>query len=318
MSATEDQLIDWLRGRCGQFPDVPIGLGDDMALVRLAGGGEVLLSADMVMDGVHFDASSHSPEQIGRKALAVNLSDCAAMAVRPRWALVSVALPRSWSMEQARRLYGGIEDLARRYDVRLLGGDTNSWDRPLAIDVTVAAEPWPGIRPVTRCGARPGDAILVTGSLGGSRTGHHLSFEPRVREARWFAEHLGDRLHAMMDLSDGLSTDAARMAASSSVGIELDALLTEAAASSDATAASKADGRSLLDHVLNDGEDFELLLAVDAEAWAKLGRAADADRLNVPVRGVGTVIAERGVWMKHADGRREPVPSAGWRHPLNG
>ena len=163
MEKSEDNLVAWIAGR---FPnvDLPIGIGDDMAMLPASGSG-LLVTSDMLMDGVDFKTKVHAPELIGRKALAVSLSDCAAMAVRPRWAMVSVALPNGWTMEQAQGLYLGIEALAREYECVIVGGDTNSWDHPLVVDVTVLAEPWPGISPVRRTGAKVGDLICITGSF---------------------------------------------------------------------------------------------------------------------------------------------------------
>lgn len=331
MDQSEDSLIAWIRGRVagGGDPRVALGIGDDMAVVRV-GGNDLLVACDMLMDGVDFDARETAPEVIGRKALAVNLSDCAAMAVRPRWALVSVALPDSWSMDQARRLFDGIDELARQFDVALIGGDTNSWDRPLAIDVTILAEPWPGIAPVRRGGARPGDVLVVTGPLGGSRAGHHLSFVPRVREARLLADFLGDGLHAMMDLSDGLSTDAGRMAEASGCGIEFEEAALESAASGAARAQAAADGRTIADHVLNDGEDFELLMAIAPAAWRRVcdgaseGRSEAKREVRAVVQSclvVGAAVespASQLLRLHRRDGSRIPIASGGWRHFTGG
>jgi thiamine-monophosphate kinase len=259
-------------------------------------------------DGVHFDSAEQSPRQIGRKALAVNLSDCAAMAVRPRWAAVSVCLPRDWTVEQARELHEGIVSLATEYDVTLVGGDTNSWASGLVIDVTIVAAPWPNVRPVQRSGMGPGDAIVVTGSLGGSRAGRHLTFEPRVREARELAERFGASLHAMMDLSDGLSTDGARMAKASGCGMDFD----ESALLSVASEAARNQGggkeAAVLCAVLNDGEDFELLAAIDGEAWER-------DRVAY-CRRIGTAVAEPGLYLKSPDATRTPIEPGGWEHSI--
>lgn len=317
MEKSEENLVAWIASR---YPkgDLLIGIGDDMAMVR-ASTGDVLLTCDMLMDGVDFDTRRHSPEQIGRKSLAVSLSDCAAMAVRPRWALASVALPNSWSMDQAQRLFLGIEELAERNDVRVVGGDTNSWNQPLAIDITIVAEPWPGVRPIQRNGMKARDLIIVTGELGGSLAGHHLDFEPRVREAKWLSEKLGDALHAMIDLSDGLSTDAHRLAKASDRGIELDESSLEGVASRAALAAAQEDGRSVMDHVLHDGEDFELLFAVDSDAWISLKESPDGrklidERIIPRYRLIGHAVTERGIWLNHIDHRRSTIEPRGWQH----
>jgi len=311
MSKGERRLVEWLAARFRATAErVPIGIGDDMAAVRL-GGGEVLLTADMLMDGVDFHTEEHSPQIIGRKALACSLSDCAAMAVRPVAAIVSLALPNAWSMEQAQALYAGMEPLAREFDVNIVGGDTNSWDGKLVIDVCIAAEAWPGLAPVRRDGARVGDLICISGQLGGSILGHHLSFDPRVRLARDLRMQLGGDLHAMMDISDGVLLDLARMCEASGVGAELDAARLSQMASADARTAASSDGRSVLDHVLADGEDFELLCAVAAHRAERITN--ESDHTLWSGEPVGRFV-ERGLWLVHADGRREPVEPRGWEH----
>ncbi|MBK8269418.1 MAG: thiamine-monophosphate kinase [Planctomycetes bacterium] len=323
MDKSENNLVAWIAERLGKAnaseDSLPIGIGDDMAMIRPGGAG-VLIAADMLMDGVDFDSAIHEPERIGRKALAVNLSDCAAMAVQPRYALVSLALPNGWSMGQAQRLYVGMEELAKRYGVRIIGGDTNSWDKPMVIDVTVVAEPWPGVRPVTRSGMKQNDILVVTGNLGGSISGHHLDFEPRVLEAKWLAEKLGDNLHAMMDISDGLSIDAMRMCDASGSGIEFNRSMLESVASRSALAAAKGDPEKTLNHVLNDGEDFELLFAVDANAWTELrespeGRKTISPHVSPRYTGVGRALHEPGVWLCNGMGiEKTPITAAGWQH----
>lgn len=329
MAKGEDELIAWIRSRTGPAPSgLVLGPGDDMAQVRVGAGG-LLVACDMVMDGVDFDSAVHTPRQMGRKAMAVNLSDCAAMAVRPRWALISVALPASWTMEQAQELFAGAESLAAEFDCRIIGGDTNSWDKPLVVDVTILAEPWRVgrdlrdhprakeavsrgfIRPVVRSGMQPGDALFVTGRLGGSIREHHLTFTPRVREARALAAALGPDLHAMMDLSDGLSVDAARMAAASGCGVELDEGAVRALHRD--VLREKKDGRSLTSHVLDDGEDFELFFAVPEFASDRV-MACRNEGISCDLWRIGSAIAESGVWLRRMDGGRERVEPRGWRH----
>lgn len=321
---SENELIAWIRSQCSAGgTEVPIGIGDDMAMVR-GGSGGILVTSDMLMDGVDFDASVHAADRIGRKALAVSLSDCAAMAVRPRWAMVSVALPNAWTMTQARELYKGIDRLARQYEVTLIGGDTNSWDRPLVIDVTVIAEPWGAqgsatasrIEPVRRSGMLPGDLLVVSGKLGGSILGHHLDFEPRVREARLLAEKLGPALHAMMDLSDGFSTDAHRLADASRCGIVCLPQVVESLATEAAIELANKDGRTVLDHVLNDGEDFELLCAVDPAAWSAWSESVDHAEAGASAgfRMIGSAESGCGVSFLNSDGSRTPIEPRGWQH----
>ncbi|MCO6437197.1 MAG: thiamine-phosphate kinase [Phycisphaerae bacterium] len=265
MPGDELDIIQWLSGKQKRCDRVLAGIGDDMAVLRVD-SDRILLTCDMLLDGVHFDAGHHDPAAIGRKALACSLSDCAAMAVRPVAALASVALPVNFAADDVHRLLLGLQDLAEEYDVVLVGGDTTRWSKPLVIDVTVVAEPFTGIDPVMRSGAKVGDRLYVTGPLGGSLMSRHLTFTPRVREAKIIAETLGSGLHAMMDISDGLSLDLWRMTQSSGVGAELSETLLEPVIHEDARRLAEKDRRAPLDHALSDGEDFELLLAVEGRA----------------------------------------------------
>lgn len=261
MSHDELEIVRWLQSRSRPNPRAMLGIGDDMAVVGID-SGSILLASDMLLDGVHFDSRVHSLELIGRKAVACNLSDCAAMAVRPRAVTLSIALSPDINTADTFRLLEAVARTAEEFGAELVGGDTNRWSGPLAIDIAVLAEPYGGIAPVTRHGARVGDRLFVTGPLGGSLRGKHLTFTPRVRAAMALASSFGSDLHAMMDITDGLSLDLWRMCQASGVGAVLDETLLMSAASADAHAASNDDGRSVLDHVLSDGEDFELLLSV--------------------------------------------------------
>src|SRR5262249_50875367 len=154
---------------------------------------------DMLLEGSCFLLAEAGPRRVGRKAMAVNLSDIAAMAGRPVAAVVSVGLPRKGGRTPAQEPYLGLRGGAAALGPPLVGGDTNSWDGPLVISVTVLGEAT-GRGPVRRAGARVGDWLLVTGPLGGSILGKHLDFTPRVREA--LRLHAVADLHAMIDVSD--------------------------------------------------------------------------------------------------------------------
>jgi len=301
MPDREHPLVEWLARRAGEDDRVPLGIGDDMAEVFVP-DSSVLVSTDMLLDGVHFDSRVHPFDAIGRKALACCLSDCAAMAATPLAALVSVALSDRMSDADIRRLFDGIIALSEEYDVPIAGGDTTRWANPLAIDVSILAVA--GERVVTRAGARVGDDLWVTGCLGGSLRGRHMNFLPRVSEAIEILDELGDGLHAMIDISDGLSLDLHRMCRASGVGALLYEEALAHAASEDADLLSREDGRSILDHVLTDGEDFELLMAV---------KLADAPVPAMHAR-IGEIVAGDSITLVHADGRREALEPAGYSH----
>jgi thiamine-monophosphate kinase len=302
----ELEFIDWLARRTPPDARVVVGPGDDCAVLRWGAGPACLVTTDMLMDGTCFRLAEAGGRRVGRKAMAVNLSDIAAMAGRPAAAFVSVALPRHGGRELARELYQGLRDVADAFATAVAGGDTNSWDGPLVISVTLLGEPT-GRGPVLRSGARPGDQLLVTGPLGGSILGRHLDFQPRVNEAQ--ALHASADLHAMIDVSDGLAADVMHLCRASACGAVLCA---EQIPVADA-AQMAHDGRSPLEHALHDGEDFELVLAVSPE---------DAHRLlsQQPVPGVALhsigYCVESGLWLQEG-GERTYLPAGGYEHVLD-
>ncbi|GAB4148771.1 MAG: thiamine-phosphate kinase [Planctomycetaceae bacterium] len=302
----EFEYIDWIRQTAKQNPFLPIGIGDDTAMLALQNGRQTLLAADMLMEGVHFTLEAVTPRQIGRKALAVNLSDIAAMAGHPRAALVSVAFPQNAAGSLPRKVHKGIEELADQFDVVIAGGDTNSWNGPLVINVAVIGEPAEH-GPVLRSGARVGDWIFVTDRLGGSLAGKHFSFTPRVEEALQLAECVD--LHAMIDISDGLAADLHHILEESEVGAEIDSAkipISEAAFSLN-------DSLSPLQHALQDGEDFELLFTV-SEVDGK--RLVQQSPLNVSLTQIGNITRETGCFLVEETGRKTDLPALGWKHSL--
>jgi len=258
MNKGENELVEWLQRRISvDSQRVPIGIGDDAAAVQLD-GSLVVITADMLLDGVHFDTRAHSYRQIGRKAIACSLSDCAAMGCEPRGATVSVALPDDTSLDEVKELYEGMIGMARDFDCDIVGGDTTSWLGNLAIDVAMLAEPLLVDGPIRRSGACAGDTIYVSGPLGGSLLGKHMTFIPRLELA---GQLVGETdLHAMMDISDGLSMDLHRLCEASGCDAELAAEQLEKIISEDARQCSEKDGKPPLEHALSDGEDFELLV----------------------------------------------------------
>jgi thiamine-monophosphate kinase len=288
-----------------------LGAGDDAAVLKLTEGRQLVATADMLMDSVDFRVGEHDPAAIGHKALAVNLSDLAAMAARPVAALVSLCLPRSGGEAFAKQLYAGVLSTAAKYDVAIAGGDTNSWDGPLVINVTALGEVQPG-REWRRSGARPRDRILVTGTFGGSILGKHLTPTPRVGEALWLADRA--EIHAAIDVSDGLSLDLSRLNEASQCGavIELDAIPIDEAAKR--LADESNDGVSALEHALADGEDFELILAV---APGEVDRLAKAFPFELPLTDIGCFVEQPGLWTRNAQGKLQPLAPRGWEHRLD-
>lgn len=303
----EFDFIAALRAQVGRDARVPVGIGDDAALIRLSPSGDCLATVDMLMAGVDFLIPPATPEQVGRKSLAVNLSDIAAMAGRPTACVVSVALPRAGGFELGQRLFAGIRDLAAEFDVALAGGDTNTWDGPLVVSITVLGVPT-GAGPVLRSGARPGDWVMTTGGFGGSIAGRHLSFNPRVREAQ--ALHAAATLHAMIDVSDGLAADLAHILEDSHVGAVVDA----ASIPLSAEALAVGDGRSPLEHALADGEDFELIFTVSPQDGARL---LEKPPCEVALSHIGEIVAGTDRFLRAADGALTPLAGRGWKHQFD-
>ena len=246
---------------CGRVRLAP---GDDMAMVELDGRA-VLAAVDQVVDGRHFDLATAPLELIGRKAVTRSLSDVAAMAARPVAVLAAATLPPDFGHERATALFDAIRVTARDHGCPLVGGDIafhRDASSPLTCTVTVLAEPGPA-GPVTRSGARAGDTVYVTGVLGGSLgpdgLGRHLTFVPRLSEALALAGALAERLHAMIDLSDGLGRDASHLAERSGVQIEIDAERVPCADGADWPRA------------MSDGEDYELCFTAVGEVPDRLG-----------------------------------------------
>jgi len=305
----EWKLIEWIRSRTRLDPTAfPIGPGDDMALVGLGGESQCLLTIDALLEGTHFDLSKATPKQVGYKAMAVSLSDAAAMAAKPVCALAWAGLPESRNMAFAKDLSAGMADAAEKFACPIVGGDITSWNQPLVtVGTALVARP-AGIIPIRRSGAKPGDLLFVTGELGGSVLGRHLAFTPRVTEARQLAALV--TIHAMIDLSDGLSTDLGHIARESGVAAEI--MADTIPVSEDAKRLAKEDGRTPLDHALNDGEDFELLLAVepvDAQDLLKQNPLTSARLTHI-----GRVLEGGGVSLVAADGSRAALDPGGYEH----
>ncbi|QOV88942.1 thiamine-phosphate kinase [Humisphaera borealis] len=298
----EFAFIHWLRQQQTASSAVPVPAGDDLAVLRWTDADLLLVGVDQVLDGVHFDSTVHSPGDIGRKVMNRNLSDCAAMACLPAGAVVSVALPQGCGDEYAKELYLGIKAAGEVFDCPIVGGDTGSWAGKLAVTVTILGRS-AGIAPVTRKGAKVGDGLYVSGPLGGSILGRHMTFTPRVELARKLAT--GEDIHAMIDLSDGLSRDAGHIAAESGVGLVIEAATVPV--HDDARTLSQRDGVAPIDHALHDGEDHELLAVLPPEA--------EAMALDLGMIRIGKVIEGQGVWLDHG-GQRTAMPVRGWEHRL--
>lgn len=305
----ETTLIRWLQSRAASQPGrIKLGIGDDAAILSGTANG-IVVTADLIAEGTHFRQAECSPQQIGRKAMAVNLSDLAAMAARPMAAFVSLLLPKSSSDDDVIELMQSMSDLAREFDCEIAGGDTNTWDGGLAINVTLLGEVT-SRGPLLRSGAKPGDVLLVTGSLGGSLAGHHFDFTPRVQEA--LALHENYELNAGMDLSDGIGLDLRRLCEASSCGAEIDAA---ALPSSQAARDLSKSESEVVRRCLGDGEDFELLFSASP---TEAERILAAQPLEVPITAIGRCTSRQedgaaNVWLIEND-KKIPMPELGFEH----
>jgi thiamine-monophosphate kinase len=314
-------LIDRIAARVSPNTGVKIGIGDDAAAIEPTAGLVTLITTDMLVEGVHFDLAFSDPVKLGMKSLAVNLSDIAAMGGVPRHFLLSLAVPRHISVEFLDGFAGGMLEMGERFGVSLIGGDTSSSGKGVIISVTVIGEQYPDLV-VTRRGARPGDLICVTGTLGDSALGlallkrgmrdglavsRHLDPAPRVREGIRLAE---SRLPtAMIDISDGLLADLGHILELSGVGARL--FLDRLPLSADYLEKYSAASKDLYSLPLSGGEDYELLFTTPP------GKIATVQSVLMEIGSECTVIGDitaAGLTLITASGTEYAPEEKGYNH----
>jgi thiamine-monophosphate kinase len=335
MELSEDELVRAVaRLLSGGEPGVVVGPGDDAAIVE-AGAGQLVLTTDLLAEGVHFERGAISARDLGAKAIAVNVSDVAAMAASPRYALVAIGAPGDLDAAWVVELVGGMRDACAEYALALVGGDTNRADL-VVVSVAVVGEVVPG-RAVLRSGARAGDRIVVTGSLGAAAGGLALSRAASGRAAGALSQPWGRALiealerpvarvgeahvlaragaTAMMDLSDGLSTDLSRLCDASGVGarVALGAVPVADSLSSGADML-EVDARAL---ALSGGEDYELLATLPGDA-VEAARADLRAGFGVDLSEIGEIVEGSTVVAVDADGRTALLAPSGWDHFAQG
>ena len=306
----EFELISRLIPLLPTNDSVVAGAGDDCAVVQSPGTDQyLLLKTDAVVEGVHFTADT-DPKKVGHKALARCLSDIAAMAGTPQHALVTLALPPIADLAYLEAIYAGMGALAKRYQVAIVGGETVRNPERLVLSVAVVGTV-AKCRCILRSGSQPGDALFVSGQLGGSLAGRHLDFEPRLREAQWLVAHFS--IHAMIDLSDGLAGDIQHLLRPGNLGADL--LTTAIPISRAARAACKANpsDRTPLVAALSDGEDFELLFTVTKADAVPLLDGWKQRFPETPLSCIGRVTATPGVRLRTKTGFR-PMTEHGYVH----
>lgn len=310
---SEFGFIDHISRR---FADLPTngfeGIGDDCAVLPLSDGDALVFTADLLVEGVHFLRHATSARDLGAKALAVNLSDVAAMGARPVATLLSLALPHDATEEWSEEFMEGYRTLSERYGAALVGGDTTASKSGITINVTAIGRVAAG-RIKRRSAARPGDRIFAAGRLGASGAGlrdildgrpdtpladAHRCPEPQVAEGIWFGEH--PEVHAMMDLSDGLASDIGHILDRSGVGAEIDLEAIPVAAGADLQTAACG------------GEDYKLLLTAAPEAADALAEAFRI-RFGTPLYPIGRIVARPGLtWLR--DGKVQSLDWHGFEH----
>ncbi len=288
--------------------------GDDMGAIAWD-DPHLLVTVDQLVEAVHFDRAGAGLQRIGRKAMTRNLSDVAAMAAWPVGAVAAACLPRGMPEPEANEVFEAMRTTGQSFDCPLIGGDVSIWDGPIVLSVTVFAA-GRGIEPVRRVGAKLGDAVFVSGELGGSLetvngTTHHLDFVPRIELARELAASPQTRPHCMIDLSDGLGRDLGHLceAAGLAAQVELTRLPTGAAAQ----AAANRDGRPTWRHALADGEDYELCFTIDAARAERMPHELAGVRLTR----IGTIVDRTGSTVVTGiddGGRRLELGDLGWEH----
>ena len=278
---------------------VVTGAGDDCAVLDLGVPEKLILfKTDAVVEGIHFTKAT-PPEKIGRKALARCLSDIGAMAGTPTTALVTIALPKDFDAAFVTKIYDGLNALAEKTGVAIVGGETTTNPERILISIALIGTV-PRGKQILRRGAKIGDAIFVTGELGGSLAEKHLDFEPRLAEARWLTEHF--TIHSMMDLSDGLGGDLRHLLNASKVGAEIlkPAVPISRAAKLRAKASSGA--KPAFVAALTDGEDFELLFTIASKDAVKLLDAWKAKFPKLKLSCVGKIVAGDGILIRDKTG----------------
>jgi thiamine-monophosphate kinase len=327
---TEDELLLAIRKvLSGEAPGVAVSVGDDAAVVD-PGKQDLLLTSDMLIEAVHFDLATVSAHDLGHKSITVSVSDVAAMGGSPRYGLLSLALPRSVETAWVMELYGGVRQAADEYGMAVVGGDTSRAAAHM-LSVAVVGTVRRG-KAVTRSGARPGDQIVVTGSLGAASGGFRLATEPphEVRGAlgsAWGRDLVkayvkpmarvgeGETLAqtgatAMIDVSDGLALDLSRLCTESAVGASI--RLGDVPVASGLQELERLLGVDPLERALHGGEDYELLASLPREA-VDTARERLHDRFGTPLTSIGE-ITEGDLVAVDADGRPAPLAPRGWDH----
>jgi thiamine-monophosphate kinase len=293
----EFALIDKIKKKIPKNLQGPLGIGDDAGGLKAPKGHEIVWTVDAMVEGIDFlrvekskkRLGALSPEQAGRKALAINLSDLAAMGAKPLGCVVSLGIPPNMPEKWVLRFYDGLITFAKQYKTACVGGDITSAPKFFASVSLAGSAPAKSL--VRRSGAKPGHGIAVTGALGGSLRGSHASFTPRIEEACFLAQSF--KPSAMIDISDGLLQDLGHILESSKAGAEIE--MGEIPISKDAARMANRNPMKAVERACTDGEDFELLFTVPASNKQKLTKVWQRKFPEVPLSWIGRVEKQKGV-----------------------
>tara|TARA_B100000405_G_scaffold81080_1_gene56145 strand:- start:202 stop:1128 length:927 start_codon:yes stop_codon:yes gene_type:complete len=304
MSLSETELIQRLTQDLPADSSVLTGPGDDCAVLDWS-GSKLLFKTDAIVEGIHFERDT-PPEAIGRKALARALSDIAAMAGTPTHALITLGVHAEMEPSLIEAVYQGLRDCAREHHVNIVGGETTSLSQ-LTLSISLIGK---ANKPILRTGSAVGDAIFVSGELGGSLAGHHLNFTPRLKEARWLSDQ--DIVHAMIDLSDGLATDL-RHLLSDQTGAELLTRALPIRRAAKERARDNPSGKTALLAALTDGEDYELLFTVSSKDAVPLLDGWKSAFPETPLHCIGKITDQPGIALRDDKGVK-PLTLHGYDH----
>ena len=304
MSLSETELIQRLTQDLPADSSVLTGPGDDCAVLDWS-GSKLLFKTDAIVEGIHFERDT-PPEAIGRKALARALSDIAAMSGTPTHALITLGVHAEMEPSLIEAVYQGLRDCAREHHVNIVGGETTSLSQ-LTLSISLIGK---ASKPILRTGSAVGDAIFVSGELGGSLAGHHLNFTPRLKEARWLSDQ--DIVHAMIDLSDGLATDL-RHLLSDQTGAELLTRALPIRRAAKERARDNPSGKTALLAALTDGEDYELLFTVSSKDAVPLLDGWKSAFPETPLHCIGKITDQPGIALRNDKGVK-PLTLHGYDH----
>ena len=301
---TETALINKLTAGLSTDETVIAGPGDDCAVLEIE-GHKLLFKTDAIVEGVHFDSAT-SPEQIGHKALARPLSDIAAMGGTPSHALITLGINTSIKEDYIEAAYTGLKNCAAQYGVNIVGGETTTLPK-FTLSVSLLGKVK---NPIMRSGSKIGDAIFVSGELGGSIAEHHLNFIPRIAESQWLTDSFN--IHAMIDLSDGLASDLRHLLTTHTGAEILASALPIRRAARENEQANPSSKTALL-AALTDGEDYELLFTVSPKNAITVLDGWKTQFPDTPLKCIGKIIDQPGIHLRDENGTK-PLTLHGYDH----